>query len=41
MSLKTIDARNLKLKNFKNYILSLIIVVSIFLLDRISKIKSN
>ncbi len=39
MSLKTIDARNLKLKNFKNYILSLIIVVSIFLLDRISKIK--
>ena len=39
MSLKTFDARNLKLKNFKNYILSLIIVVSIFLLDRISKIK--
>ena len=39
MSLKTIDARNLKLKNFKNYILSLIIVASIFLLDRISKIK--
>ena len=39
MSLKTFDARNLKLKNFKNYILSLIIVVSVFLLDRISKIK--
>ena len=39
MSLKTIDAKNLKIKNFKNYIIFLIIVVSVFLLDRISKIK--
>ncbi len=39
MRLKKIDAKNFKPSNFKNYILFLIIVISIFLLDRISKIK--
>ncbi len=39
MSSKIIDVKNLRLLNFKNYILSLTIVASIFLLDRFSKIK--
>tara|TARA_X000001036_G_scaffold430481_1_gene463213 strand:+ start:1625 stop:2128 length:504 start_codon:yes stop_codon:yes gene_type:complete len=39
MRLKIFVEKNFNLLNFKNYLLSLVVAMSVFLLDRISKIK--
>ena len=39
MRLKIFVEKNFNLLNFKNYLLSLVVAISVFLLDRISKIK--